>query len=68
MWDLIVSVPDHCLSFYFGLSLTHRTIFKFCSDFSENAIFETIVKNLFPQKFQLLSVFQSGAPRCSCTQ
>ena len=18
MWDLIVSVPDHCLSFYFG--------------------------------------------------
>ena len=22
MWDLIVSVPDHCLSFYFGLSMT----------------------------------------------
>ena len=20
MWDLIVSVPDHCLSFYFGFS------------------------------------------------
>ena len=20
MWDLIVSVPDHCLSFYFKLS------------------------------------------------
>ena len=20
MWDLIVSVPDHCLSFYFALS------------------------------------------------
>ena len=20
MWDLIVSVPDHCLSFYFGLN------------------------------------------------
>ena len=19
MWDLIVSVPDHCLSFYFGM-------------------------------------------------
>ena len=19
MWDLIVSVPDHCLSFYFGI-------------------------------------------------
>ena len=22
MWDLIVSVPDHCLSFYFSSSLT----------------------------------------------
>ena len=21
MWDLIVSVPDHCLSFYFTLSI-----------------------------------------------
>ena len=21
MWDLIVSVPDHCLSFYFSLTL-----------------------------------------------
>ena len=21
MWDLIVSVPDHCLSFYFGRNL-----------------------------------------------
>ena len=21
MWDLIVSVPDHCLSFYFSFSL-----------------------------------------------
>ena len=21
MWDLIVSVPDHCLSFYFTLKL-----------------------------------------------
>ena len=20
MWDLIVSVPDHCLSFYFGMT------------------------------------------------
>ena len=21
MWDLIVSVPDHCLSFYFGSAI-----------------------------------------------
>ena len=25
MWDLIVSVPDHCLSFYFTLQIA-RTI------------------------------------------
>ena len=27
MWDLIVSVPDHCLSFYFS-SLTESAVFK----------------------------------------
>ena len=27
MWDLIVSVPDHCLSFYFTIS---RLYFCFC--------------------------------------
>ena len=26
MWDLIVSVPDHCLSFYFAC---HRGLFEF---------------------------------------
>ena len=35
MWDLIVSVPDHCLSFYFIIShltshLTSRTISSDC--------------------------------------
>ena len=25
MWDLIVSVPDHCLSFYFDRKYTCRT-------------------------------------------
>ena len=25
MWDLIVSVPDHCLSFYFPLLVRHFT-------------------------------------------
>ena len=25
MWDLIVSVPDHCLSFYFRLAGTKAT-------------------------------------------
>ena len=27
MWDLIVSVPDHCLSFYFAISHT-KFLFK----------------------------------------
>ena len=27
MWDLIVSIPDHCLSFYFSLC-THYSLFK----------------------------------------
>ena len=26
MWNLIVSVPDHCLSFYFGLFTTSRSL------------------------------------------
>ena len=28
MWDLIVSVPDHCLSFYFVLPLKNLTGFE----------------------------------------
>ena len=26
MWDLIVSVPDHCLSFYFSHDVAHITV------------------------------------------
>ena len=26
MWDLIVSVPDHCLSFYFPSGFSHNTM------------------------------------------
>ena len=26
MWDLIVSVPDHCLSFYFSGNLRLKTV------------------------------------------
>ena len=29
MWDLIVSVPDHCLSFYF--EDTEMNMFFFCA-------------------------------------
>ena len=29
MWDLIVSVPDHCLSFYFDTHLHLNVIVRF---------------------------------------
>ena len=29
MWDLIVSVPDHCLSFYFSLFVYSLTKAKY---------------------------------------
>ena len=29
MWDLIVSVPDHCLSFYFGCGRTGERFHQF---------------------------------------
>ena len=33
MWDLIVSVPDHCLSFYFGIMSTkHHYFVDFIDD------------------------------------
>ena len=49
MWDLIVSIPDHCLSFYFSdiifeiLSLSNVSLTKFpidiVSDLTENLKF-----------------------------
>ena len=30
MWDLIVSVPDHCLSFYFKLNVARLMECNFC--------------------------------------
>ena len=35
MWDLIVSVPDHCLSFYFALSFRHSVVLSFCHNSDE---------------------------------
>ena len=29
MWDLIVSVPDHCLSFYFVVKAYKRCMLEF---------------------------------------
>ena len=34
MWDLIVSVPDHCLSFYFAWPTGVQLLVFFCSSVS----------------------------------
>ena len=38
MWDLIVSVPDHCLSFYFKIPLA-----VYATDRSKAAILESFL-------------------------
>ena len=48
MWDLIVSVPDNCLSFYFPLKPTlHIFIFEDFNSFKWRVciFFETILIN-----------------------
>ena len=41
MWDLIVSVPDHCLSFYFGKQSSGMV--NITSIFSNNNIIIIII-------------------------
>ena len=60
-YSLVVHVQKETC---FGLSFTHRTIFKICSHFSENAIIEKFMKFCFLRNFNVLGVFQSGASRC----
>ena len=38
MWDLIVSVPDHCLFFYFTHVLTRPKFISFCVSRSEESL------------------------------
>ena len=43
MWDLIVSVPDHCLSFYFGSSWVPVALYQVSRPWpfgSEEGMFE----------------------------
>ena len=35
MWDLIVSVPDHCLSFCFVVRIWHNTGYRFSHDVAQ---------------------------------
>ena len=45
MWDLIVSVPDHCLAFYF--SLLAITVWGYLMNNSERHFALTILKGTF---------------------
>ena len=42
MWDLIVSVPDHCLSFYFEIdTVSPNSLYAFSLELIDFVIFET---------------------------
>ena len=45
MWDLIVSVPDHCLSFYFSYSSFHLFNLLFYIIVHK---FPTVLSNVMP--------------------
>ena len=45
MWDLIVSVPDHCLSFYF----THIILVKYVTN---TLVFKQGILSLFSESGQ----------------
>ena len=46
--DLIVSVPDHCLSFYFEKILVNRSFNQICQGFSnKNELAKTTAEILF---------------------
>ena len=50
MWDLIVSVPDHCLSFYFSYVCIPNS-FRLCS-------FEMIEPKTLPPPLARFSAFR----------
>ena len=52
MWDLIVSVPDHCLSFYFAMFLRQIQLLKqgFMS-YKPHYTYSMISKNIYAEIF-----------------
>ena len=54
MWDLIVSVPDHCLSFYFETKICILFFFSICK------------KKIFDKYFIYLLLFLSFNLNPSC--
>ena len=51
MWDLIVSVPDHCLSFYFTYSAHFRVCKALISYFSISSRLESVYNGLSYQRY-----------------
>ena len=58
MWDLIVSVPDHCLSVYFSLLLLYSICHMYYSKFDRDHVFDVISA--------LLCVFKNSGTRVFC--
>ena len=54
MWDLIVSVPDHCLSFYFPHYVAQSLVFRRTWTDAEEVLKE---KSFFILSFSFLSEF-----------
>ena len=52
MWDLIVSVPDHCLSFYFAYQ-SSRGCAVWCPVHSFNALIIPILKGCLQSLFNI---------------
>ena len=49
MWDLIVSVPDHCLSFYFNTLISSRRLMLLKTNFCGS--FMTVLGRSFARKY-----------------
>ena len=47
MWDLIVSVPDHCLSFYFSHDVAHSKMKRDTIYVSKRAQFVSIERDTY---------------------
>ena len=56
MWDLIVSVPDHCLSFYFSLIVLKQLadVFAWNEDVHVVLVLSFDISFLYLFSFQLL--------------
>ena len=59
MWDLIVSVPDHCLSFYFTLLFSFSSKVRFWPETAPPCIFAFGAVRLHWQIYVYKSTFLS---------